>query len=86
MRTTLTLDEDVADFLKTQSRLLDKPFKQLVNETLRRGMGPAFRERKRARFRVEPNRSALVPGVDPRRLNQLNDQLEAEDFAAESGQ
>ena len=85
MRTTLTLDEDVADFLKTQSRLEDKPFKQLVNETLRRGMGPASRVRKQARFRIEPNRSALVPGVDPRRLNQLNDQLEAEDFAAENG-
>ena len=41
MRTTLTLDDDVADFLKSQSRLHDKPFKQLVNEVLRRGMAPA---------------------------------------------
>ena len=34
MRTTLTLDEDVADFLRAQSRLHDKPFKQVVNEVL----------------------------------------------------
>lgn len=85
MRTTLTLDDDVADYLRAQSRLHDKPFKQVVNETLRRGMAPESRASKRARFRVEPNRSGLVPGVDPRRLNQLNDQLEAEGFVTKSG-
>ena len=84
MRTTLTLDEDVADFLKAQSRLQDKPFKHVVNEVLRRGVAPASRESRPPRFRVVPNRSGLVPGVDPLRLNQLNDQLEVEDFAAES--
>ncbi len=85
MRTTLTLDDDVADSLKEQSRLQDKPFKQVVNETLRRGMAPASAGLEQPRFRIDPNRSGLAPGVDPRRLNQLNDQLEAEDFAAESG-
>ena len=85
MRTTLTLDNDVAHFLKEQSRLQDKPFKQVVNETLRRGMAPGPPEPEQPRFRIDPNRSGLAPGVDPRRFNQLNDQLEAEDFAAESG-
>ncbi len=85
MRTTLTLDEDVADFLKAESRLQDKPFKQVVNEILRRGMAPGPREAEQPRFQVVPNHSRLVPGVDPLKLNQLNDQLEADDFAAESG-
>ena len=40
MRTTLTLDDDVANYLKEQSLLLNKPFKQVVNDTLRRGMSP----------------------------------------------
>lgn len=84
MRTTLTLDDDVADFLKAQSRLHDKPFKQVVNEVLRRGMAPAAPGSRPPRFRVVPNRSGLAPGVDPLRLNQLNDQLEVEDFVAES--
>ena len=75
MRTTLTLDDDVADFLRTQSRLQDKPFKQVVNEVLRRGMAPGSRESESARFRIVPNRSRLVPGIDPQRLNQLNDRL-----------
>jgi hypothetical protein len=70
MRTTLTLDDDVADFLKAQSRLHDKPFKQVVNEVLRRGMAPAPREEDRPRFRVAPNRSGLVPSVDPLRPAQ----------------
>ena len=84
MRTTLTLDDDVADLLKASAKLRDKPFKAVVNEALRRGMAPGAQEVERPRFRIVPNRSRLAPGVDPLRLNQLADQLEAEDFAAES--
>ncbi len=84
MRTTLTLDDDVADFLNAQSRLQGRPFKQFVNEVLRRGMMPASRDPEPPRFRVVPNHGGLLPGVDPLRLDQLDDQLEAEDFAAES--
>lgn len=84
MRTTLTLDPDVADFLKAQCRLHDKPFKQVVNDTLRRGMGPSAEKTERTRFRVEPIRGGFAPGVDPQRLNQLLDELEVEDFLAES--
>ncbi len=85
MRTTLTLDDDVADSLKLQSRLLGKPFKQVVNDVLRRGMAPGSQGSELPTFRVVPNRSGLVPGVDPLRINQLNDALEVEDFTAESG-
>lgn len=83
MRTTLTLDNDIAESLKEQARLLDMPFKQVVNDVLRRGMSPVIRETS-AEYRVTPNRSGLAAGVDPLKLNQLNDQLEAEDFAGQS--
>lgn len=86
VRTTLTLDDDVADFLKAQCRLQNRPFKQVVNEVLRRGMRPANQRPVLRKFRVVPNRSGLVPGVDPLRLNQFSDTLEVEDFAAEGGQ
>ena len=79
MRTTLTLDDDIARFLKEQARLLDKPFKQVVNDTLRRGMSPAVRE-KRAPYRVKPLSGGFAPGVDEEKLNQLNDELEVEEF------
>lgn len=65
----------MAHFLKEQNRLQDKPFKQVANETLRRGMAPQSPEPEQPRCRIDPNRSGLAPGVDPRRLNQLNDQL-----------
>lgn len=85
MRTTLTLDDDLADLLKMQSRLQGRSFKQVVNDALRRGMTPGSQGTELPPFRVVPNRSGLVAGVDPLRLNQLNDALEVENFAVESG-
>ena len=82
MRTTLTLDDDVATFLKEQCRLHNKPFKQLVNEVLRRGMTPAAGATDVPEFRIVPNHSGLLPGIDPQKLNQLYDQLEMENFIA----
>lgn len=79
MRTTLTLDDDIAHSLKEQARLYNKPFKQVVNDTLRRGMSPTVGE-KRAPYRVKPLSGGFAPGVDPEKLNQLNDELEVEDF------
>ena len=79
MRTTLTVDDDIADSLKEQARLLGKPFKQVVNDALRRGISPAVREAPEP-YRVDPIHSGFAPGVDPLKLNQLNDHLEAEEF------
>ena len=83
MRTTLTLDDDVAAALREQARLRDRPFKQVVNDALRRGMSLAVEEGRPA-YRVRPNQSGFKPGVDPLRLNQLNDELEAGAFARRS--
>ncbi|MGC2202146.1 MAG: hypothetical protein WA633_18665 [Stellaceae bacterium] len=38
MRTLLTLDDDVAARLKTESQRAGRPFREIVNETLRRGL------------------------------------------------
>ena len=84
MRTTLTIDEDIADSLKERARLLDRPFKQVVNDALRRGLSPALSEAPAPEYRVVPHHSGLAPGVDPQKLNQLNDELEAEEFAGPS--
>ena len=80
MRTTLTLDDDLAAALKEQARRADKPFKQVVNDTLRRGLSPALAEAESG-YQITPHHSGFRPGVDPLRLNQLNDSLEAADFA-----
>ncbi|MDF1659459.1 MAG: type II toxin-antitoxin system VapB family antitoxin [Verrucomicrobiales bacterium] len=80
MRTTLTIDDDLADELKERSKLLDKPFKRVVNEALRRGLEHSGASREKPIFSIEPNQSGLVSGVDPRKLNQLVDELEVEEF------
>lgn len=76
MRTTLTLDDDVATKLRELAHRRKRPFKEVVNEVLRRGLAvPAPRARQRP-FRVEAFRSAFRPGVDLLKLNQLSDELE----------
>ena len=79
MRTTLTLDDDLAAALKEQARRADRPFKQVVNDTLRRGLSPALAAAEPG-YVVRPHDSGFRPGVDPMRLNQLNDSLEAVEF------
>ena len=80
MRTTLTLDDDLAVALKEEARRADRPFKQVVNDTLRRGLSPVLAEAESA-YVVRPHDSGFRPGVDPLRLNQLNDSLETAEFA-----
>ena len=77
MRTTLTLDDDLAHKLKALARFQSRPFKEVVNATLRRGLTGQGKEAAAAPYRVETFRSGLRPGVDPLRLNQLVDELEA---------
>jgi hypothetical protein len=79
MRTTVTLDADVARALKTETHRTSLPFKQVLNELLRRALAAAPVERKRP-FRVKPHKTRLAAGVDPLRFNQLLDDLDAETF------
>jgi hypothetical protein len=83
MRTTLTLDDDVAAKLKDFARRKKMPFKDAVNTVLRRGfVAPEPRRVRAQRFRVEVFDSPFRVGVDPLRLNQLSDELEAEEALA----
>jgi hypothetical protein len=52
VRTTLTLDADVAAKLKAESRRSGRSFKDVVNDALRRGLLPE-RASRRAPFRVQ---------------------------------
>lgn len=54
MRTTLTLDDDVARRLQEVVRVRKTTFKQAVNETLRRGLEEVLSRPKAKPFRTEP--------------------------------
>jgi hypothetical protein len=78
MRTTLTLDPDVARLLREEAHRRRRPFKDVVNEAIRRGLAPAPTARSAGRFRVRPHKTSLRPGIDPGALNRLVDELEDE--------
>jgi hypothetical protein len=78
MRTTLTLEPDVARMLEEETHRQRKPFKQVVNEAIRRGLAPAPKAGSPKRFRVQPHKTALRPGIDAGSLNRLVDELEDE--------
>ncbi len=78
MRTTLTLDPDVAQLIDDEAHRQRKPVKQIVNEALRRGLGPEAQSRPQKRWRVRPHRTALRAGIDITTLNRLADELEDE--------
>ena len=81
MRTTLTLDEDVARQLKERAGRSGESFKEVVNSTLRQGLAQGKRPvSKLPRFKVRPKACGFRSGVDVLRLNQLVDELEMEDF------
>lgn len=85
MRTTLTLDQDVAARLKQVMRASGRGMKAVVNEALRRGLGLGGHEVKPPPFEVEPHSFGFEPGIDLDRMNQLADQLEAEEVARKLG-
>lgn len=67
MRTTLTLDDDVAAALERARKQKDASLKEVVNEALRKGLPELARpSRGRKRFRTRPLSlgKCLVPGLD----------------------
>jgi len=83
MRTTLTIDDDLAAILQRESRQKGLSFKDLVNSTLRRGLSPDQGVRAMPRVVTRPHAFGFRPGIDLDKLNQLADELEAEAFSAE---
>jgi hypothetical protein len=83
MRTTTTFDPDVYQRLEAYARERRTTFRQAVNDIVRRGFS-AVDAPPAEPFVVRPHRAVFVPGIDPARLNQLLDELDVEDFAAEA--
>lgn len=80
MRTTLTLDDDLAGLLKQRARELGIPFKEAVNRSLRAGIGEAAARRQPAPKTISHSFGFKL-GIDTDKLGQLADELEAEAFS-----
>lgn len=77
MRTTLTLDDDVASLLKKEARKSGEPFKQVVNRYLRLGL--TAKQPARKPFVVKPRNLGLPPGLTYDNVQELLDALEGPD-------
>jgi hypothetical protein len=77
MRTTLTLDEDVAAKLKAESRRAGRPFREVVNETLRRGLASRRTPSRQQAFRVTVrDLGNLKPGLSLDNVAELIEHVE----------
>jgi hypothetical protein len=77
VRTTLTLDEDVAEKLKAAARKTGRPFREVVNDALRRGLLTAPRRTTREPFHITPRSlGGLRTGVRLDNVGELLEQVE----------
>jgi hypothetical protein len=74
MRTTLTLDPDVARLVEDAVHRERRPMKQVINDALRRALRKPTEVREP--FTTDVHHSALQPGLDLAGFNRLADQIE----------
>lgn len=77
MRTTLTVDDDVAAKLASQARRSGQSLRQIVNETLRRGLATRRQAKPRVPFKVVArDLGKLRPGLSLDNIAELLEQVE----------
>jgi hypothetical protein len=81
MRTTLTIDDHLARALKERAHQSGKPFKQVVNETLRAGLSSTGARRTKP-YRVKPAPlGGVMPGINLDKALALADAIEDQGLA-----
>ena len=78
MRTTLTLDEDVAQKARAVVAQSRRPFKQIINEALRAGLERLERPAAGKPYRTKPRPMGLRAGRNLDNIQELLAQTEGE--------
>ena len=81
MRTTLTIDDDIAARIEERRRTDGRSLKQVVNQLLRAGLRNSERLPEARPYCTKTQKLRLRPGFAAARLNQLVDELETEERA-----
>ena len=77
MRTTLTLDDDVAARLQAEARRSGRPFRTVVNEHLRAALAQRRAVKAQPPFRVEPRTlGGPLPGLSYDNIAALLEEVE----------
>jgi len=80
VRTTLTLDADVARLVEDAIHRERTSMKQVINDALRRGLAQS--PSRRDRYHLPVHEASLQPGLDLAGFNRLADELEDEAILA----
>jgi mRNA-degrading endonuclease RelE of RelBE toxin-antitoxin system len=76
MRTTVDIQDAILEQLREMADERKRPFKEILHETLQRGL--ASKASKPRRVRIQPFRVGIKSSYRGMSMNQLYDQLEAE--------
>jgi rhamnose utilization protein RhaD (predicted bifunctional aldolase and dehydrogenase) len=79
MRTTLTIDNDVAHNLKTIAMRQQKSFKEVVNQALRRGLAQTGGAALEEAIKLKTRSLRYRKGVDEVRIKDHLDEFDSED-------
>ena len=79
MRTTLTLDDDVAEHAKELSKTLDRPVKEIINQALRVGLESVGKPGAKKHYKTIPKLHGLRAGLNLDNIQELITQIEGEE-------
>ena len=80
MRTTLTINDDILEQLKVEAaKEKGKPFKEVVNETLRLGLLARREMPTQKPFKIRSKKMGTFPGLNYDNIEELLDQVEGVD-------
>jgi hypothetical protein len=80
MRTTLSIDDDIASSIEALKTRENASLREIVNQLLRAGLKASETKQRCQTYKSPVFDSELKPGIDPNRMNQLADELETEEF------
>jgi hypothetical protein len=76
VRTTLSIDDDIAVLLEQEVRRSGKPFKVVVNHLLNLGLAQSRQPQPTRRFKVTPRALGLGAGRNYDKISTLLEELE----------
>jgi len=76
VRTTLTLDDDIAHLVQDEAKRSGDSFKGTVNHLLRLGLTAAQKPEKKKRFVVTPIAMGLKPGLSYDSISELLEKID----------
>ena len=81
MRTTVNINDAILRELRERARIEERPFRDVLDHTPQIGLAHLDTPEPHAPFRVKAHALGIKPGVRGVSMNQLYDQIEAEDTA-----